>query len=241
MTNGLVLCVPDVHVPYHHKRAWELMLEVIDHVNPALTIQLGDFGDNKAFSRHGRSFGEKHDPERDMAVVKREAGRIQSAARRRFKMLRGNHDAWITRHAAENAPALEIVLPSYAEMYGLDEEPEPYQDIFKIGKVGYVHDLGFAGKNALHSTLATAGGNIVFGHTHRGGTVYSGTVEGERWFAMSCGWLGDEREIKYMNRAAMRDWQLGFGTVEYSEGLAFAQFHPIVKGRVRVRGKTYRW
>lgn len=240
MKNGLVLCVPDVHVPYEDKRAWALMLEVIDYVKPTLTIQLGDFADNKAFSRHKRGFEEKHDPERDMARVKTEAQNLQRAARGKLKLLLGNHCAWYTRYVAENAPALEAFIHPYSQMYGVKEEPVPYQEIHKIGKVGYVHDLGHSGKAALHATLATAGHCIVFGHTHRLGTVYSGTADGDRWFAMNCGWLGDQKAITYMNKAAMRDWQLGFGAVEYADGIAFASTIPIVKGKARFRGKTFK-
>ncbi len=217
------------------------MLEIVDFAKPALTVNLGDFPDNKAFSRHRRKYGEVYDPERDGACVELEAGRLEAAARKQTLWLEGNHCAWYKNYIAENAPAAEKLMPTLGEMYGIDKEPVTYQEIVKIGKVGFTHDLGHYGRQALHQTLATAGGNIVFGHTHRLGVAYSGTVEGDRWFSLNCGWLGDVDEIRYMNRAATKDWQLGFGAVRYVDGLAFASGIPMIEEmrRGNIAGKVH--
>jgi predicted phosphodiesterase len=229
MQNGLVIATPDKHVPYHHKRALPLMYEIIDYTKPDMVIDLGDFGDNKAFSRHRRKYGERFDPEADMETVIEHAKLQDKAARKKLKMLLGNHDLWFPNYIAENAPAAEKYMKTVGQVYELREEPEPYQETYKIGKVGYVHDLGKFGVNAIRETLMTAGHNIVFGHSHRGGIAYTGNDVGERHFGLNCGWLGDRNEIRYMNRSATKDWQLGFGAIRYVDGLAFASFVPILE------------
>lgn len=234
MQNGLVIATPDKHFPYVHWPAWELTLEVIDYANPAEVIDLGDFGDNRAFSRHGRKFGEKFDPDADMAVVIEQAQRQEKAARGRLTMLLGNHDDWIRRYTAENAPAIEPHLKTIGEIYGVSKEPRAYQDTYRIGKVGYVHDLGPYGENAIRATLQVAGHNVVFGHAHRLGTAYAGNDAGDRHFAMCCGWTGDRDKITYMPRSATRNWQLGFGAVRYVDGLAFASAVPIIEAERKV-------
>lgn len=243
--NGHVIAVPDLHAPYHHVRAWNLMLEVIDDSKPKHTVHLGDFADNRPFSRHKKRFGEeKNPPKQDMQSVAREAGRLFKASRGHLTMLLGNHDGWYLNYVAEFAPQLEDFVKSPGENYGLRSEPLPYQRTFRIGKVGYVHDLGHAGVNAVRATLQTAGHNVVFGHAHRGGVGYAGNDAGEQHFGMCCGCLCDRDKITYMPRSATKDWQLGFGDVEYSDGVAVAAFVPMIrvgkKLTVRYRGKTYK-
>ena len=230
LTDGNVIAVPDLHAPYHHKRAWNLMLEVIDYSQPEHVVDLGDFGDNRPFSRHKKKFGEHvNDPQKDMDSVAREAQRLEQASRGRLTFLLGNHDAWYTNYIAEFAPQAEKFVKSTGEVYKLSKEPLPYQQTFRIGKVGYVHDLGPYGVNAVRATLQVAGHNVVFGHAHRGGVAYAGNDRGERHFGMCCGWLGDRDKITYMTPAATKDWQLGFGAVAYSDGLAFAHFVPFIE------------
>ena len=110
-----------------------------------------------------------------------------------------------------------------------------------INNVAYTHDLGRSGVNSARQTLLDLGGNVVFGHTHRGAVVYQGEVKGSAHFALNVGWLGDVKAIDYLHRArALRDWQLGFGTVIHDgPKRAFARFHPIVGGRVEVDGQVY--
>lgn len=229
MRNGLVIATPDKHVPYHHRRALPLMYEIIDWAKPQQVIDLGDLGDNKAFSRHRRKWGERYDPDADMQVVQEHVQMQNKAARGFIKYLLGNHDLWFPNYVAENAPTAERYMRTVGEVYGLGQEPVSYQETYKVGKVGYVHDLGHYGVNAIRATLMTAGHNIVFGHSHRGGVAYTGNDAGERHFGLNCGWLGDRNEIRYMPRSATKDWQLGFGAIRYVEGLAFASFVPMIE------------
>ena len=54
---GLVplLIVPDVHVPYHDKRAWELMLAVGKDLKPQVLVSLGDMMDFYSVSSHSKN------------------------------------------------------------------------------------------------------------------------------------------------------------------------------------------
>lgn len=245
LRNGNVIAVPDLHAPYHNRRAWDLMLEIVAYTKPDKTVCLGDFGDNRPFSRHKKKFGEHvNDPEKDMQLVAAEAKRLEQAAGADdLIFLLGNHDEWYTRYVAENAPNLEKFVKSPGQVYQLRHEPVPYQQTVRIGKVGYVHDLGPYGVNAVRATLDVAGHNVVFGHCHRGGVAYKGNDAGERHFGMACGWVGDRDQITYMTRAATKDWQMGFGGVSYSDGLAFAHFVPFIERGKKLtclyRGKRF--
>lgn len=235
-----VIAVPDVHAPYHHVRAWNVALEVIDYCRPKHVVQLGDFADNRPFSRHRRKYGERIDPQHDMAVVRDEAARLEKAAHGKLTMLLGNHDEWYYNYCAENAPNVSAHLSTIGQAYGLKKEPKPYHEVHHIGKVGFVHDLSYAGISAAQQTMDAAGHCIVFGHTHRAVVTYTGDVSGKRWFAMSCGWLGDASKITYMPRTNTRPWQLGFGVIDYDGDIGYARFVPIVNGKCLLDGKVFK-
>jgi predicted phosphodiesterase len=243
MKTGTVLCIPDVHIPHHDRRAWNIALEVINFVRPDHVVQLGDFADMASFSRHPKGFGERRDPAKDLEIVRKCWAQLEDAAGdSQVHITLGNHDSWVLKYTAQNAPELEFLLPGFHGLYDMSSSVHvvPYQKMLRIGHVAFVHDVGHAGKYATQATLDAVGHCVVHGHTHRGIVTYSGSTEGERWFGMSCGWLGDTKHISYMAPAKTREWQTGIGLIEYQNGLAFAQFCPIVKGQCLVQGKVFK-
>jgi hypothetical protein len=238
MKNGRVIILGDVHAPYHHKRAFGAALNLVSSVRKTntLVVQIGDFADNAPFSRHGKSFGQRLDPEREAEIVEKCAQDVESAAggKDRTVWIEGNHDAWLKRYTAERAPMLEskIQFP--------DRKVVPYQRLHYIGRVAYTHDQGYAGLNATRQTLDAVQHCVVHGHDHRATLVYGGNAEGDRWFGMGVGWLGDASKITYAPPSRTKQWQLALGVVDYHDGLAYAQIVPFVKGKFYLDGKTYR-
>jgi predicted phosphodiesterase len=52
LSRGLI--VPDVHRPYHDRKAWRLMLRAAKEFQPDWIWILGDFADCLAVSRHSK-------------------------------------------------------------------------------------------------------------------------------------------------------------------------------------------
>ena len=48
------LIIPDCHIPYEDKRAYDLMLEVAKDVDPDEIVILGDYADFYAVNSHGK-------------------------------------------------------------------------------------------------------------------------------------------------------------------------------------------
>lgn len=240
---GRVLVIPDVHVPFHNKKAWELVLEVIAYTRPDAIVQIGDFADMLAVSAHPPGPGEKHDLKKELACVSREWQKLEAAAGDAMLVhTAGNHEFRLARYIAKNARAIEGIIPPMKELMGMSEDViiRPYQEPFHIGRVTYTHDVGFAGKTATAQTLDAVGSCVVHGHDHRGTVVYSGDTEGQRWFGLGTGCLADFSKITYLPPAKTRYWSLGFGVVDYCDGLAFAQFVPYVRGRFFLNEKVFK-
>ena len=218
------------------------MLRAYDSIrNPKCVIIIGDFLDMYSVSAHSK------DPKRKLSLLdeieaaNRRLDEIQSRAGSHVTFVEGNHEDRLRRYIWDKAPELDGVTTVRGGLR-LDERGWrfiPYRDYYRLGRVTYTHDIGRAGINAARQSLLDYGGNLVFGHSHRGAVVYQGEAKGASHFCMNVGWLGDVAQVDYMHRArAERDWQLGFGIVDYSDDMerASATFVPIVDGRCVVHG-----
>lgn len=247
MKKSFVVAVPDVHVPFEDKGACALLMGVIEDLRPTHVVQVGDCNDFDAVSLHAKKYGRDTALEYELDAGQKFRGRLRKAGQgAEMVWLLGNHEDRLHRYVAGSAPRAEAAMKGWDELLGTEpgEAIIPYQSAWKLGRVTFVHDVGFSGAHATHQTLTAVGGSVVHGHTHRGAVVYGGTTEGDRWFGVGAGWLGDVDKINYMSAASTRGWQLGFATIRYDSGLAWAQFHPIIKNgrkyRCSVNGKEYR-
>lgn len=232
------IVIPDSHLPYADVTGLTLLRKTITELQPRRVVFIGDWWDLYTCSLHepkGPARKESLQDELDLG-----ADTLHAVIRGvpEWYVLEGNHEWRLMRYLAAKAPAVLKTHPTVREWARIPEKRwVPYMQHLTIGEVAYTHDLGFSGRHALSQTLDAFGGNIVFGHTHRGGTHYEGDVKGKHRFAMNVGWLGDPTSIDYMHRAKTRHWQQGFGLVtQDGKGRAWAQFCPIVEGRVVVKG-----
>lgn len=234
-----ILVIPDVHVPFHDKKAWDLVCKVHNVAKPDKTVIIGDFADFLAVSFFPKPPGRLNNLEHEVDATNEALNRLGKDT----VFLQGNHEYRLEKYLKQKAPEL-FGLVECKKLFKIQERGwkwVPYMDHHVIGKVLFAHDLGHCGKHAALNTLAAAGMCTVFGHTHRGGVHYGGTVNGEHRFALNVGWLGDYKQIDYMHRAKTRDWQHGFGWINMDDrGLAWASFVPIVAGKCVVDGREYK-
>lgn len=240
-----VLVIPDMHHPYADPVVWPLLLKVAKEWAPHHCVIIGDFLDAHSISDYPKTPGRASSLIEEIAAGEEALDALDSALPGdcRKDYLEGNHEDRLNRLIQKQAPALTGML-SLPQELNLKERGWTWHDYgqwIKIGKIAFVHDIGFCGVNAMHQTLQAFGSNIVFGHTHRGGTLYGGSVEGERHVCMNVGWGGDLSKIDYGSKTQqMRAWQSGCGTVTVlPDGTGFCNFHPIVNGRTVIDGKEY--
>jgi predicted phosphodiesterase len=232
------IVVPDTHTPYEDKRALRLLKKCVKELQPRRVIFIGDWFDLYTCSLHA-----KNGPPREHSLRQEldyGTAQLHDVIRGvpEWFFLSGNHEWRLDRFLSQKAPELASTHPTVRDWARIPEKRwVSYMSHVQVGVVSYTHDLGFSGKHSMSQTLDAFGNNIVFGHTHRGGTFYEGDVKGRHRFAMNVGWLGDPGSIDYMHRAKTRHWQQGLGLVtQDGRGRAWAQFCPIVDGRVVVKG-----
>jgi predicted phosphodiesterase len=238
---GTLVC-SDAHHPYVDEVAWATFLQAAIVLKPDVLVIIGDFADAYSISSHTKSPERREGLKGELEAVNAALDQIEALGIPRVVQLEGNHEERLTRYLGDRAPDLFGLLDMKSLMRVKERGWEwvPYRDHIQIGHMYYAHDVGRCGKHAASQSLADFGHNLCFGHSHRLGVAYLGTVAGERNVALNVGWLGDHAAIDYRNRAmAMRDWQHGFGWVVQDErGIAWCQAVPIIDGRCIVDGKV---
>jgi hypothetical protein len=234
--------ISDVHAPYHDPEVWATMLAIIRAIRPENVVIIGDFADCYAVSRFTK------DPSRRRMLF--EELEETSALLDELDLLRvphvifteGNHETRLARLVCERAPELHGLVKTLPEILRVEERGwawVPYKESVAIGKMRYSHDFTRCGINAARQSLVDVGRSITFGHTHRLGVVYEGTVEDGSHVALNVGWAGLLSAVDYAHRdLAKRSFQHGCGIVDEDErGYVWPQAVAILNGTAMVRGQ----
>jgi len=231
MKNKTVLVLGDVHFPWPNKKALRDLQRVISAVKPHTILQIGDLLDLYGLSSFSKEPGVGLTLKQEAALARDFICLMQDSCEN-YIQLEGNHEERLRRRLKDEAD-LASTHPSMRELLGVPAASwVPYRQHKFIGKVAYVHDIGFSGVHATPATLAAMQANVVYGHTHRANMAYGGDVRGERHVCMNVGWLGDSAACDYLPEARKKDWQTAVGLVSYSgSGAVHMQILPFVNGR----------
>ncbi len=236
-----IMCCPDLHAPYHNVVAWNCFLKACETVKPDVLVMCGDFADVLSLSAHQKSPSDNLNFKSELAQVNVCLDQVSALKINRVVFIAGNHCDRIDRFISLKAPELDGMMNIY-DLFKLKErgfEYVPYGEFCRIGKMAFTHDVGFSGANASRQSLSAFGGNLIFGHSHRGAVIYGGTVDGEVHVCMNIGHMLDYNQLTYYMKAkAKREWSIGFGFCYQTEdGVTWANFVPIINGRCVVDGK----
>jgi predicted phosphodiesterase len=217
MTIETALILPDVHVPYHDKRAIKLILKVAQQIKPKICIQLGDLMDMKSVTGHRLKPKERALQLHDEFVATNDFldeldGALPEGCRKHY--IFGNHEYRLARYIADNAPALDGLFTIEEELKLKERgwRVTQYGDYLKLDHITFTHDMGKAGENAHRHARKKVHGNAAIGHTHRAGIEYEGSLKGPH-FGAHFGWLASHKaHDSYKDKIGGQvDTVLGFG------------------------------
>jgi len=250
MSPEKILVIPDVHIPYHDKKAWKLMLRTMKEFKPRHVVILGDFADFYDVSSHSKSPERRFKLDEEINQVKDALDDVALLGASNQVFIAGNHEYRLTRYLESAAPELHniISIPKILELEKKKFKYVPYKESYKLGKMNFTHDIGSAGRYAHYKAADTFHQNIVIGHVHRMGYAVEGNAEGERHVSASFGWLGDAKAADYMHKVKInRDWCLGFGIgyLDTPTGCVYLTPVPIINHKNKsysclIEGKLYK-
>jgi predicted phosphodiesterase len=239
-----ILFIPDCHVPYHDKDAFNLMLKAGKAFKPDHTVILGDFADFYGVSSHSKDPNRALKLKEEIEATKDALDQVKALGAKNNVFVSGNHEDRLERYLRDKAPELFnfISIPQILELKQKGFSYTPYKQAYKIGKLNVTHDAGNAGRHAHYKSLDTFQHNVIIGHTHRIGYAVEGDAQGSRHVCAMFGWLGNVGEIDYMHQVkARKDWSLGFGTgyLDTKTGVVYLTPVPIINGTCLVEGVLY--
>jgi UDP-2,3-diacylglucosamine pyrophosphatase LpxH len=240
------LIIPDTHLPYEDKPAYNLMLKVGKILAPDEIVILGDYLDCLPVTAHPK------DPDSDSLIVNEidyannkldELDSLFPKAKKVF--LFGNHEFRIERYIRDNAPALFGTI-KLEKLLKLDKRKNwkhldyNYHQSYKIlNSYLYArHEPFGANPKACAQRAMTS---IVYGHVHQieEAQVASGTNRNLKHVAFCPGWLGNTKDKAFNYLKGNPNWSLGFGIV-YVDSKTKQFSHQIIRiidGKAFFNGK----
>ena len=237
-----ILLWPDTHIPYHDKKAVDLILKVAKKWKPDTIVLGGDFIDNYSVSSHDRDPNRSLKLDVEVEETIKYLKIIKELKAKKNIFIAGNHEWRLERYLMSVAPELNNIVstPKILKLKELGFEYIPYKQVYKIGKLAITHDLGKAGRTAHLKALDDYQNNVVIFHTHRLGYAIEGDVEGNKHVGTMLGWLGDVESADYKHRAmANKEWALGFGIAYHDTktGVVYVVPIPIVNYTCLIEGE----
>lgn len=243
----VIVCVSDLQIPYHDKRAVNNLAEFVRKYKPTEVVSVGDEMDMQTISRWSK--GTPLEYERSISRDRDETTRVLEALKVKH-IIRSNHTDRLFNTVMMRAPGLlglpELDLPNFLRLddIGATYHTKPYELapnwLLMHGDEGSMNSTG--GLTALGLAKRT-GKSVVCGHTHRMGLShftqsYTGSTPKVVW-GMEVGNLMNYKHAKYV-KGGLFSWQQGFGML-YVDGTSVTPVTiPIRKdGTFIVEGKVW--
>lgn len=242
-----IVCVSDLQVPYHDKRATANLAKFIRAFKPDMVVSVGDEMDMQTISRWAKGTPLEH--EKSIGKDRDETVRILEQLQIEH-MIRSNHTDRLFNTVMMRSPGLlglpELTLEKFLRLdeLGITYHRRPFNLapnwILLHGDEGTVNHTG--GLTAL-GLAKKAGMSVVCGHTHRLGVShfsqhYLGGKSNTVW-GMEVGNLMNYKHALYV-KGGLFSWQQGFGILYVDGNVVTPVVVPIHKdGSFVVHGK--RW
>jgi len=222
------LLIPDTHVPFEDKKAYELMLAVAVDVGLDEIVIMGDFADFYDVMSHQKDPRIRCKLEFELIRVQERLMELNALFPNTKKVyICGNHENRLDRYIANNAPAL-FGRVSIESLLGLKElgyefvDYGPNQKYKVLGSKLYArHEPIGGGEHSAASTVKKANKSVAFGHTHRIQEFQFRDMDGDMHRGINLGCLVDMNHPVFNYVKSHVQWCHGFGIVNVLEDGSF--------------------
>lgn len=213
--------------------ATEIMIKIIEHIQPEYVIGNGDLFDGAMVSRHSRlGWDHRPTPQEEIDTCKMWLGEIEAVSDAKYYRTIGNHDLRFDTYLSSHAGLMDgikgIKLSDHVKW------PD-YWAITVNGDTVIKHRYKGGTHSAFNNTR-DGGVNMVTGHTHRLSRVAYTDYRGTR-YGVECGTLADPLGPQFQDYTEMNplNWQPGFVVMHPDE----FELVYVNNGRAKWGGKTW--
>jgi predicted phosphodiesterase len=214
------LVIPDCHIPFEDKRAYQIMLEVAQDQNISEIVILGDYVDFYDVSSHPKSPIIKEKLKHELEQCHARLLELKDLfPRAKIVYICGNHENRLDRYIEKNAPALfgQVTIKSVLKLDELGIEFIPYgrNQKYKIldSNLYARHEPIAGGEHAAAGTIKRANKSVVFGHTHRIQEFQMKDMDGHHHIGINLGSLIQIEHPVFDYIKSHDQWAHGFGFV----------------------------
>lgn len=247
------IILPDIHHPFHNKKAVRSVFEFTKWYKPDIVVLLGDALEMRAIDHWKKGRNKKYfegvrlldDYKRFTKDILEPIDKICPKARKVF--MGGNHEDWVRQMINKFPQELEGVI-DIDKSLNLQErgwEWIPFIDrksrrgIMKLGKLTLTHGH-YTNKYHASKTSDTYSKSVVYGHTHDRQLHTKVHIEDPNDFhsAESIGCLCDQSPEFLWGQP--NRWVHSFGVVYIRDGGNYNMYVPvIIRGKFTYSGKTF--
>lgn len=233
-----------VHVPFHNKKMFKGVLNLIKDIKPNGVNLIGDILDMNAFSFHDKGriplinatdeyeLSTKFFDELDNAIGRRKIEK---------RFIYGNHEDRYLRHQSlPDSKRIMVDSPEKAmrlKERGYEIKTKWQEDYFTLGDHLEIFHGSLLGVNPAKSQLDKLKKSCMFAHSHRAGVHYDGNMA-----SFNIGWGGDVKApaFSYASRLVKRNWINGFALVTIDDnGFYHSQLITVYNDVFYYGGKKY--
>lgn len=210
MATSNILCVPDMHAPYQHKKTIEFLEKVAETFKIDAVISLGDELDQYTASQYSKAtdaHGAEHEYELAMEFMEDFYTAFPEG-----KSVTSNHVERVAKRATEAGISKGYLKP-IREFMGAPDEWE-WRDHWYVDGVQFEHGERAGGVTGLRNLVVTNMCNTVVGHNHSAaGTVFINNGKKTLW-GLNAGCLVDLGSVafRYGNNSRLKS-VLGCGVI----------------------------
>jgi predicted phosphodiesterase len=249
MKKKTALVIPDCHIPYHCKEAFDLMLKVAKDQRIDEIVLLGDFGEFQSVSTHAKDPSFQKSLVNEAKSVNKELDRLDRLFPHANKVyIEGNHEYRLYRYIRDRAPELDGIF-NWMDLLKLNQRkkwkwipysPDQRYPILK-SKLLARHEPSSGGAHSAALTIQKTGNSVIFGHIHRIQEYQTVMLDGRCHRGITPGWLGDQNHEVFNYVKGHHQWGLGFAIVHVLPDKHFhAQVVHIINGKCAYGGRVYK-
>lgn len=212
------LIVPDLHIPFHDRKALKLMLKVASSIGVDEVVLLGDVVDFYSVSQFGKDPRVSTLLTEEISAARAFLDELDSLFPSAKKVyLSGNHEQRLENYLIDKAPGL-FGLTEVRFLFGLNQRPlwtyVPFgraQGYRVLGSELYAFHRPKASTPKQHISRVFV--SSLYGDIHKIESAHAVTLDGRHLLAHCPGWLGDVSSRVFDYMPSVPQWQLGFAVV----------------------------
>jgi hypothetical protein len=241
--DGTWVCIFDAHVPFHNRKMFESINNLIQSIRPFGLVLGGDFLDLNSLSAHDRgkvpipglTLGKEYAEGNSVLDV------LESYPFKRKVYMWGNHEHRHNRYIkdSDNSKIRDAIKSPMEALSLIQRGYEVYEsypaDEFILGDLKIYHGESF-NQHCAYNDLQKIKKSVMFGHVHRQQSFHEREVE-----AYAIGSAADHTApvFAYASKVQKQVWCNGLAVVTVINGKSFVETIRYKHGKIVFGGKPY--